>query len=87
MLEALRNVADTLRSIENDAQALAAYAAADTAAQASLQSVEQKYRLGAVSYVELLIAQQQAQQTGLALAAAQAQRLIDSVALYHAIGV
>lgn len=86
VLEALQNVADTLRAVEYDAQALAALAAADTAAQASLQSVERRYRLGAASYVQLLIAQQQAQQTRLALAAAQSQRLLDSVALYHATG-
>jgi outer membrane protein TolC len=37
--------------------------------------------------VQLLIAQQQAQQTRLGLAAAQAQRLVDSVALYQAVGI
>lgn len=87
VLEALRNVADALRAIENDAQTLAALAAADEAAQGSLQSVERQYRLGAASYVQLLIAQQQAQQTRLGLAAAQAQRLVDSVALYQAVGI
>ncbi|MEW5890733.1 MAG: efflux transporter outer membrane subunit [Pseudomonadota bacterium] len=87
VLEALRNVADALRAIENDAQTLAALAAADEAAQGSLQSVEHQYRLGAASYVQLLIAQQQAQQTRLGLAAAQAQRLVDSVALYLAVGI
>lgn len=86
VLEALRNVADALRAVENDAQALAALAAAAAAAQDSLQSVEQQYRLGAASYVEVLIAQQQAHRTRLGLAAAQAQRLADSVAMYQAIG-
>lgn len=86
VLEALRNVADILRAVENDAQALASLAAADEAAQSSLRSVERQYQLGASSYVQLLIAQQQAQQTRLGLAAAQAQRLTDSVALYQAIG-
>lgn len=86
VLEALRNVADVLRAVENDAQTLAALAAADHAAQGFLRSVEQQYRLGAASYVQLLIAQQQAQQTRLGLAAAQAQRLTDSVALYQAVG-
>ncbi len=85
VLEALRNVADALRAVESDAQALAALAAADQAAQDSLRSVERQYQLGAVGYVQLLVAQQQAQQTRLALAAAQAQRLVDSVALYQAL--
>lgn len=45
VLEALRNVADTLRQLDNDAQALQAQAAADTSAQASLDLVRQQYRL------------------------------------------
>ncbi len=87
VLEALRNVADVLRAVENDAQALAAQAAADAAAQGSLQSMQRRYALGAASYVQLLIAQQQAQQTRINLIAAQAQRLINTVALYQAMGV
>ena len=84
VLEALRQVADTLRAVENDALRLAALAAADAAAQEALQMVEQQYRLGAASYVQLLIARQQAQQTRLGVTAAQAQRLADSVALFQA---
>ncbi|MDP2962379.1 MAG: efflux transporter outer membrane subunit [Sulfurimicrobium sp.] len=85
VLESLRNVADILRAVENDAQTLAALAAADSASQSSLQSVRRQYTLGAASYVQLLIAQQQAQQTHLNLVAAQAQRLVDSTALYQAL--
>lgn len=85
VLESLRNVADILRAVENDAQTLAALAAADSASQSSLQSVRRQYTLGAASYVQLLIAQQQAQQTRLNLVAAQAQRLVDSTALYQAL--
>lgn len=86
VLEALRNVADALRAVENDAQTVAALAAADEAAQGSLRSIELQYQFGAASYVQLRIAQQQAQQTRLGLAAAQAQRLVDSTALYQALG-
>ena len=86
VLEALRNVADTLRQLDNDAQALQAQAAADTSAQASLDLVGQQYRLGAASYLQLLTAQQQAQQTRIGLIAAQAARLADSAALYQAMG-
>lgn len=85
VLESLRNVADILRAVENDAQTLAALAAADSASQSSLQSVRRQYTLGAASYVQLLIAQQQAQQAHLNLVAAQAQRLVDSTALYQAL--
>jgi len=86
VLDALRNVADTLRAVENDAQALAFLAAADAATQASLQSLERQYRLGSASYVQLLVMQQQAQRTRLGMVAAQAQRLTDSVLMYLAMG-
>lgn len=86
VLESLRNVADILRAIDNDAQVLAALAAADAASQSTLQSVQRQYKLGAVSYIQLLIAQQQMQQTRISLIAAQAQRLINSAALYQAMG-
>ena len=86
VLEALRNVADVMRAVDNDAQALAAWAAADTAAQSALDSVQRQYALGATSYVQLLTAQQQAQQNRVNLIAAQAQRLTDSAALYQAMG-
>jgi len=86
VLGALRDVADALRAVENDAQTLAALAAADAAARDSLHSMERQYQFGAASYLQLLVAQQQAQQTRIGLAAAQAQRLADSVALYQAIG-
>ncbi|HRO26819.1 MAG TPA: TolC family protein, partial [Luteimonas sp.] len=86
VLQALRDVSDVLRAIEHDAQALSAHAAADASAQASLRSMQQRHALGAASFLELLIVQQQAQQTKIELIAMQAQRLADSVALYQAIG-
>lgn len=86
VLESLRNVGDTLRAVENDAQTLTALAAAHMAAHSSLQSVERQYRLGAASYLQLLIAQQQEQSIRVKMVAAQAQRLVDSVALYQAMG-
>jgi len=86
VLEALRNVADVLRALDNDAQRLAALAAADAAAQESLESMQRQYSLGAAGYLQLLTAQQQAQQTRISLIEAQARRLADSVALYQAMG-
>jgi outer membrane protein TolC len=86
VLEALRSVADALRQLDNDAQALQAQAAADAAAQESLDLLQQQYLLGAASYLQLLVAQLQAQQTRIGLIAAQAARLADSAALYQAMG-
>jgi NodT family efflux transporter outer membrane factor (OMF) lipoprotein len=86
VLEALRNVADVLRQLDNDAQALQAQTTANGAAETSLNLVEQQYKLGAASYLQLLTAQQQVQQTRIALIAAQAARLADTAALYQAMG-
>lgn len=86
VLDALRSVADALHRVDNDAQVLSSLAAGDAAAQGSLQSVQQQYAFGAASYVQLLLAQQQAQQGRSDLAAAQAQRLQGSAALFQAVG-
>ena len=86
VLESLANVANILRAVENDARRLAALTTADDAAKRSFDSVERRYELGAASYVQLLIAQQQLQQSRLKLIDAQARRLVDSAALYQAMG-
>ncbi len=86
VLEALRSVADTLRQLDNDAQALQAQATAEASARASLELVQQQHQLGAASYLQLLTAQQQAQQTRIDLVATRAARLADSAALYQAMG-
>jgi outer membrane protein TolC len=65
---------------------LASHAAADAAAQHALRLMQQHHALGGASYLELLIAQQQAQQTRINLVAAQALRLADTAALYQAMG-
>ncbi|WP_066459038.1 efflux transporter outer membrane subunit [Castellaniella caeni] len=86
VLSALREVADALRALNNDAEALAASAAADQAARASVENIRDQHELGAASHVQLLVAQQQADNARTRLIAAQAQRLIDNVALYQALG-
>jgi NodT family efflux transporter outer membrane factor (OMF) lipoprotein len=86
VLEALRNVADVLRALDNDAQSFAALSNADVAAQGALASVQRQHALGAASYVQVLSARQQARQVRLSLVAARAQRLVNTVALYQAVG-
>jgi outer membrane protein TolC len=86
VLESLRNVADVLRTLENDAQRLAALSLAEKAARGSLESVRQQYELGAASYIQLLTAQQQSLQTRINLVEGQARRLFNSAALYQAMG-
>ncbi|MEJ2360258.1 MAG: efflux transporter outer membrane subunit [Gammaproteobacteria bacterium] len=86
VLQALRNVADVLRQLDNDAEALQAQTAADASSQQALDLVTQQYQLGAASYLQLLTAQQQAQQTRIGLITAKAARLADTAALYQAMG-
>lgn len=86
VLEALRNVADVLRALENDSKRLEALSAADFASEKSLESTQRRYRLGATSYYDLLIAQQQRLQTEIDLTEGQAKRLVNTVAFYQAMG-
>ena len=59
---------------------------AETAARQSLQISTAQYQNGAVSYVQLLSAQQTWLQTHTALAQAQAARYADTAALFQALG-
>ncbi len=86
VLEALRNVADVLRALDNDSKRLQALAAADFASRKSLESTQRRYGLGAASFYDLLIAQQQRLQTELDLTEGQAKRLVNTVAFYQAMG-
>ncbi|WP_457551592.1 efflux transporter outer membrane subunit [Desulfobacula sp.] len=86
VLESFRNMADVLRSLENDAERLVALRTADKASRLSLELTRNRYGLGAADYTDLLIASQQRQQTQLDLIEARAKRLLNSVAFYQAIG-
>jgi NodT family efflux transporter outer membrane factor (OMF) lipoprotein len=86
VLQALRNVADVLRALDNDAQALQAQADANALVRHSLELVQTQYRLGVDNYLQVLTAQQQVQQTNIDLITIQAQRLADTAALYQAMG-
>ncbi len=81
VLEALRSVADALSAVEHDAQTLAALARSAQAAQEQHRVAVSQHRAGAASPVQLLVADQVLLQARSNLAAAQAQRLLDTVAL------
>jgi NodT family efflux transporter outer membrane factor (OMF) lipoprotein len=83
---AFQNVADTLRALRADAEALKATAEADRAAQASYDLARQQYRLGTLSLVALLNAEQTYQQAEIALVQAQANRYADTAGLFQALG-
>lgn len=86
VLNAFREVADTLRQIETDAERLQAQHQAWVAAEEALKLTRLQYELGAASYLQLLSAQQQHAQAKAAYVQAQAARYQDTVALFQALG-
>ena len=86
VLTAFQNVADALRAIETDADALKAAVAAEAAAAKSLAIARRQLTLGAVDYLALLNAENTYQQAQTALVEAQAARYADTAALFQALG-
>lgn len=86
VLQALREVADVLRAVDQDARSLAARATADTESRLYLHSMERQYALGSVSLGDVLQVRQQTWETRADLIDAQVRRLADSSALYLALG-
>ena len=86
VLESLRDMADILRALDNDAQTLTALVSVHASSQSALESVERQYALGAVGYLQVLVARKQTRQAQNNLIAARAQRVFDSVLYYQAVG-
>ncbi len=86
VLVAFQNVADVLRALENDARTLHAQKTAETAAKKGLYITQKQFALGGISYLSLLSAEQQYQQTLINLIQAQAARYADTAALFQALG-
>jgi NodT family efflux transporter outer membrane factor (OMF) lipoprotein len=81
-----QNVADTLRALQADAQALKASAAADRAAEALLDLAVKQHEIGTLSVVALLNAEATYQLAEIALVQAEANRYADTAALFQALG-
>jgi NodT family efflux transporter outer membrane factor (OMF) lipoprotein len=86
VLQAFQNVADVLRALDADANTLKAQAEADASARDSLELTVKQFQLGAVSYLSLLNAERQYQQTRIGFIQAQAARYADTAALFQALG-
>ncbi|MEO6920577.1 MAG: efflux transporter outer membrane subunit [Collimonas sp.] len=86
VLQALQQVADSLRALENDALALQARTQAAESAQSSLAITQKQYQAGGVSHLSLLDAQRQSMQNDLDRTVAQAARYSDTAALLQALG-
>ena len=86
VLNAFRDVSDTLSALQYDADALQAQSQAEQAASKSLDLVKAQYRIGSASYLQLLDATRQWQQARIGFIKARAARLSDTTALYAALG-
>ncbi len=86
VLTALEQVADTMRALEHDAQALRAQVDALQAASENEKLTQANYEAGTAGYLDMLTADTQFQQARLGYLGAVAQRLQDTVALYAALG-
>ncbi|HEY0339839.1 MAG TPA: efflux transporter outer membrane subunit [Steroidobacteraceae bacterium] len=83
---ACQNVADTLRALQADADALKANAEAARAAKSAFDLAHKQRDLGTISLVNELIAEQTYLQAELALVQAQANRYSDTAGLFQALG-
>jgi len=86
VITAFQDVANSLRALEADADALNQQVVAERSAQANLDLVQDQFKLGAVAYINLLNAQQSYQNTVLSRVKAQAARYSDTTALFQALG-
>ena len=83
---ACQNVADTLRALQSDADALKASAEAELAAGKTLALGRRQLELGTITLVALLNAEQAYQQAELTLVQAQANRYADTAGLFQSLG-
>lgn len=86
VLQAVRDVADTLHALHDDADTLAASTIAATSAEHSLSIARRQIGQGDLSTALLLSVEQAALQARLGLITAQTSRFTDSVALFQAVG-
>jgi outer membrane protein TolC len=82
----VQNVTDSLRAIQNDADALKAARDFERAAKVSLDLAQQQLHFGLADELFLLNAQQTYLNAVIAVVQARAARLSDTAALYQALG-
>ena len=86
VLSAFAQVADALRALEHDAEALRAQSQALDSAKEALRLIQTNYQAGLVNYLQVLIADSQYYQAKIGYLQALAQRLQDTTALFVALG-
>lgn len=86
VLDAFAQVADSLKALEHDAQALQAQVDAQRAAGEALGLLQVSYRAGLVAYLDVWAADVQLHEATIGYLQAVAQRYQDTVALFVALG-
>ena len=86
VITALQNVADTLYTLQADAEALQAAAKTEDAAKTMYELSRKQYQVGQNDYLSRLIAEQNYQVASINLIQAQTNRLGDTAALFQALG-
>jgi len=86
VLSAFAQVADSLKALEHDAEALQAEVEVKRAAGEALKLLQANYRAGLVNYLAVLTADVQYHETSIVYLQAVAQRYQDTVALFVALG-
>lgn len=86
VLTSFQQVADTLTQIQNDAQLLDEQRAATESADAARVLVQETYRGGGVTVLQVLDAERSYAQARLGYTRTRGQRLVDSAQLFNAMG-
>jgi len=86
VLQAFKNVADTLRALELDAKQLYLQTKAEDAAWKTFVLTQKQYQVGTVSYLSILDAERQLLEARMSRIQAQANRYADTAALFQALG-
>lgn len=86
VITAFQNVADALRALQTDADAVRVATLANQAAGQTLMITRRQLSLGQVSYLQLLNAEQADLQARLTFVQSQALRLSDTTGLFQALG-
>lgn len=86
VLQGLQNVADVLQALNADAASLQRLNEAAAQSKQRYDIANNRYRVGGISYLDLLTAQSEYRQTLLDQTNARANRYADTVALFQALG-
>jgi NodT family efflux transporter outer membrane factor (OMF) lipoprotein len=86
VLQGLQEVADALRALQHDGDELRSRDEAGRAAQESSEIASGRYAVGGISHLALLDSQRHELQATLDRVTVQAQRYLDTAALYQALG-